>query len=201
MERPSKDTPMVELKPTISQNLLEQVKNLKPLSHLDRGDLSSSIPLGTKCKNNACKQSYEGPESLSTICVHHAGVPVFHEGLKFWSCCTKKTTEFSAFLEQEGCTHGQHVWFKKTAEKGQVKCRLDWFQTGSTVVVSIFGKKYDPLRSKVLLSPVRLKVDLYFPEEDGNYQQDIELRGIEPVSSYLASGLTTEANGVQLKNV
>lgn len=181
MERPNIDTPMVEMKPSIAPRLLDQVKSLQPVVPQENGDASSTIPLGTKCKNNACKISYEGPNSFASTCVHHPGLPVFHEGLKFWSCCTKKTTEFSAFLEQVGCTVGQHVWFKKTTEKGQVKCRLDWFQTGSNIVVSIFAKKYDPNRSKVMLSPVRLKINLYFPEEDGTYAQDIILRGIVTV--------------------
>lgn len=51
--------------------------------------------------------------TLSTPCQYHPGYPVFHEGLKFWSCCTKRTTEFEVFLNQVGCTTGQHVWFKE----------------------------------------------------------------------------------------
>jgi cysteine and histidine-rich domain-containing protein len=35
-------------------------------------------------------------------------VPVFHDALKGWSCCNKKSTDFSTFLSYPGCTKGQH---------------------------------------------------------------------------------------------
>lgn len=68
------------------------------------------ITVGTKCKNGGCKGEYEGPQSNSEDCIHHPGVPVFHEGLKYWSCCQKKTTDFSTFLNQAGCSTGLHKW-------------------------------------------------------------------------------------------
>lgn len=61
---------------------------------------------------------------------------------------------------------------------GEVKCRVDWHQTGSFVVVSIFAKKYDPDASTVELSPVRLRLSLFFPEENGSFRTDLELRGV-----------------------
>lgn len=70
----------------------------------------SEIPIGTTCKNGGCGQTYESPASNSTECVHHPGVPIFHEGLKFWSCCTKRTTDFTAFVNQKGCAYGEHKW-------------------------------------------------------------------------------------------
>lgn len=57
------------------------------------------------CKNRGCGQEYiEGPE-----CVFHSGLPVFHEGLKGWSCCAKRTTDFNAFLAIKGCAAGKHT--------------------------------------------------------------------------------------------
>ena len=32
-------------------------------------------------------------------CQHHPGVPVFHDALKGWSCCKKRTTDFTDFLK------------------------------------------------------------------------------------------------------
>lgn len=60
----------------------------------------------------------------------------------------------------------------------KAQCRIDWHQTGSYVVVSIFGKKYLPSQSTIKLNPIRLTVDLFFIEEDSRYNLDIELKGV-----------------------
>lgn len=70
----------------------------------------SEIPAGTTCKNGGCGQTYDSPASDDTECVYHPGVPIFHEGLKYWSCCTKRTTDFAAFMAQKGCAYGKHKW-------------------------------------------------------------------------------------------
>lgn len=59
-------------------------------------------------------QAYEGAGKGNPLCDHHPGVPVFHEGMKYWSCCNKKTSDFNAFLEQVGCSQGKHCWIKET---------------------------------------------------------------------------------------
>lgn len=75
--------------------------------------LYSPIAIGTTCKNGGCSAAYEGPHSNDTMCTYHPGCPVFHEGLKFWSCCQKRTTDFNTFLNQPGCTTGTHKWTKE----------------------------------------------------------------------------------------
>lgn len=74
--------------------------------------VSDDILLGTICKNGGCSTSYEGPQTDEIICIYHSGMPVFHEGLKFWSCCQRKTTDFNTFLNQVGCERGTHSWRK-----------------------------------------------------------------------------------------
>lgn len=66
-----------------------------------------------------------------------------------------------------------------------MKCRYDWHQTSSNVVVSVFAKKYDPDRSFVELNPVRLKVHLFFPEEQSVFNIDLELCGVRIIIKYL----------------
>jgi hypothetical protein len=67
----------------------------------------------------------------------------------------------------------------------KMSCRYDWHQTAVAVVVAIYAKKYSPVLSKVLLSPVRLTVDLYFPEQGSNFNMDIELCGVSTANSCL----------------
>lgn len=68
---------------------------------------------GTQCKNSGCKTTFMGDHTNNETCYYHEGAPVFHEGMKYWSCCQRKTSDFAAFLDQEGCSSGKHVWFKQ----------------------------------------------------------------------------------------
>merc|ERR1712215_667055 len=110
---------------------------------------------------------------------------------KYWSCCQRKTTEFQHFLDQEGCEIGCCKWVadKKGAD---VKCRYDWHQTATHITVAIYAKKYDPAKSFVELNPVRLVAHLFFPVENGNFDLDVELKGVVEVESTTSSMLGTK---------
>lgn len=41
-------------------------------------------------------------------CRYHPGVPVFHDAYKGWSCCNKKSVDFTEFLNFKGCTLSEH---------------------------------------------------------------------------------------------
>jgi len=177
MSRPPYSSPMVRLTPTIAGSLAAQVKTMLEQAAENNQD-SDEIRQGESCKNNGCKNTYIGVEGDYTNCKHHPGYPVFHEGLKYWSCCQRKTTEFQHFLDQEGCDIGSCKWVKEEGKEGVVNCRFDWHQTATSVTLAIYAKKYDPAQSFVELSPVRLRVHLYFPKERGSFEIDMELRGI-----------------------
>lgn len=55
---------------------------------------------------------------------------------------------------------------------------MDWHQTPTHVVVSVYAKKYVPSRSFIKLNPIHLTVVLFFVEENSTYDLDIELRGV-----------------------
>lgn len=111
LERPPFETPQVSLTPDVSPALLEQIKGLT--SNISQNICENKVQIGQSCKNNSCKATYNGPASDDEVCNHHPGVPIFHEGMKYWSCCQKKTTDFSTFLEQPGCAQGKHTWISK----------------------------------------------------------------------------------------
>lgn len=133
------------------------------------------------------KQKYEGPQTDSETCKFHPGVPIFHEGSKYWSCCVKRTTDFDVFMKQEGCQTGSHLWVKPSDEdkagdggSKMIKCRYDWHQDGSHVHVVVYagGKKFDPSKSHVKVNGVKLCVDLSFPEENSLFQENWILAGV-----------------------
>ena len=111
LQRPSFETLQVVLTPNVSPTLLEQIKGLT--CNISENICESKVQIGQSCKNNSCKAIYNDSASDDEICNHHPGTPIFHEGMKYWSCCRKKTTDFSTFLEQPGCTQGKHIWISK----------------------------------------------------------------------------------------
>lgn len=98
---------------------------------------NDGIHVGVSCKNGGCEKKYEGPRSDEDQCVYHSGAPVFHEGMKYWSCCQRKTTNFSSFLEQKGCTTGPHCWSKNERVD---KVREDWFCRSGYIHLNIYCK-------------------------------------------------------------
>lgn len=60
------------------------------------------------CKNRGCEKSFDPKENTADSCLYHPAGPIFHEGMKGWSCCSKRVVDFNDFLKIEGCTRGMH---------------------------------------------------------------------------------------------
>ncbi|KRT81557.1 hypothetical protein AMK59_5843 [Oryctes borbonicus] len=190
MTRPPYNTPMIKIEPEIASSVK---RDFQSPTESNTDVHSAEIKIGTSCKNRGCTTIYEGPSSDSGTCTYHPGVPIFHEGLKYWSCCQRRTTDFNAFLNQVGCETGQHVWKKDEDKSKLVRCRWDFHQTGTHVFVSIYAKNYSPTKSVIKLNPVRLYTNLIFPEEsDAVFNLDAELNGIIDVQKSQVNMLGTK---------
>ncbi|NXO05246.1 CHRD1 protein, partial [Rhinopomastus cyanomelas] len=196
--RPSSDQPRQLLPVKISRSL-EQALGQLNLSSKDEasegsctGEAAGHVRAGTTCKNAGCKATYQGPDSHTEICTFHPGVPVFHEGMKYWSCCRIKTTDFSTFLEQPGCSSGQHCWMEKEGNKKTVLCRQDWHQTSSQVVVTVYAKNPLPALSSVKANQTVLEVHLTF---EGNkiFNAELDLWGVIEIPKSFVSMVPTKA--------
>ncbi|XP_058482658.1 cysteine and histidine-rich domain-containing protein 1 [Solea solea] len=183
IHRPSADEPMVRLQHKISTSLKQALEKLKLTENAaeNKEEDGDEIKIGTSCKNGGCTKSFEGPASDSEVCMYHAGCPIFHEGMKYWSCCKRKTSDFNTFLSQEGCTEGTHLWKKKDTGKKVVPCRFDWHQTGSQVIISIYAKNAIPELSYVDANSTTLNIHVLF-EGDKEFEQKISLWGVIDVS-------------------
>jgi len=57
------------------------------------------------CTRNGCRKKYD--DQSNDHCAYHSGNPVFHEGLKSWSCCNeinKPVLTFDDFVAIPGCS-------------------------------------------------------------------------------------------------
>ena len=93
---------------------------------------------------------------LEGCCRHHPGVPVFHDALKGWSCCSRRSTDFTEFLNIPGCTNGRHSNEKPPEPEkkpaAEVNCPEVFFFIFSKRPLCHFPtncKKYKSVRNKV----------------------------------------------------
>ncbi|KAI0050901.1 chord-domain-containing protein [Auriscalpium vulgare] len=64
-----------------------------------------------RCSHQGCGKDFDVADNAVDGCVYHAGGPIFHEGLKSWSCCdavNKPVLTFDEFMNIPGCTRGPH---------------------------------------------------------------------------------------------
>ncbi|GAB1608782.1 cysteine and histidine-rich domain-containing protein 1-like [Argonauta hians] len=178
VQRPPSNASKVQLKMVVREGL--QTSLQKMMQELDlqtnSNDTSSEVPLGTQCNNAGCSKEFQGESSKDEECIHHPGTPVFHEGLKYWSCCLVKTTDFTSFMSQPGCHRGKHSWKKKVAD--DKTCRYDWHQTGGKVMLTIYAKLAHPLQSKIRANQVSCDISLKYEAGQFSFDKQLELCGI-----------------------
>jgi len=140
MERPSANSDLRKMQFKTSANLPASIQKARLKIEEEKknsmlGD-KAQIAAGTPCFRAGCTATYPNYGK----CCYHPGAPVFHEGLKFWDCCQRKTTDFNSFLRQEGCTtRSEHKW-TGIGGKNIMNVRHDFFQHGDNAVITIFAK-------------------------------------------------------------
>lgn len=89
-----------------------------PAPESEDDDLSLEIPDGTECRRKTCSVKFnKGGNREGEKCVHHPGVPVFHEGSKGYTCCKRRVLEFDQFLSIEGCKSKERHLFIGSGKK------------------------------------------------------------------------------------
>jgi len=174
----------------------------------DEDDLEAAVPQGATCKRAGCKVTFVSNEENrigdgpGTKCVYHPGAPIFHEGSKGYFCCKRRVLEFEEFLKIEGCTEGRHLFaLKSKGDRAEeiVDCRIDHYQTPSTVYVTVFAKQTDKERSVVRIGENEIFFDLHLPGPK-RFTRSVQLFGpVDPsTSSFIVFGSKVE---VKLKKL
>jgi len=87
--------------PTAAASALKTVSTRKSTRNADG--------LTAKCQRKGCQKTFTISENGPSACLFHRGQPVFHDAVKFWSCCDgKKCYDFDEFLAVPGCATGWH---------------------------------------------------------------------------------------------
>ncbi|KAI7870598.1 HSP20-like chaperone [Spinellus fusiger] len=141
-------------------------------------DETLAVPEGKVCLRKCCNATYKGDavsrgEGAEAVCHYHPGAPIFHEGSKGWSCCSRKVLDFDAFLMIKGCKQGKHLFLgnSKTGEE-LVECRTDWYQTQTHVMLSIFAKNKED--TKVIFHENTVAIDIKM-KENKRYKKTMAL--------------------------
>ena len=81
---------------------------------------------GLLCYNRGCGKTFNPRDNPpdSQDCIHHPGAPFFHETYKGWTCCNKKSSDFTEFLNTPGCARGRHSR-EKPIEPENITGKLD----------------------------------------------------------------------------
>ncbi|ODA81986.1 hypothetical protein RJ55_00491 [Drechmeria coniospora] len=160
-----------------------------PAPETDDDDAAMAIPDGAECRRRKCGQKYKkGSSREGEECLHHPGVPIFHEGSKGYSCCKRRVLEFDQFLKIEGCkTKERHLFIGSGARKEKPgssgeevldSVRHDFYQTPTTVIASLFLKKIVKETAKVEYHAKKLVLDLRTSDEPAKrYSAEVPLYG------------------------
>jgi len=90
------------------------------VEHKEPEKKSAGKPPGSlTCTNYGCGQYYFEADNTEGSCKHHRGGPVFHDTVKFWSCCeAHKAYDFDDFQAIPTCSTGRH-----TSEEKRLFCK------------------------------------------------------------------------------
>ncbi|KAK4559951.1 hypothetical protein RGQ29_008944 [Quercus rubra] len=70
-----------------------------------------------RCQRIGCEAMFSEDDNPEGSCQYHASGPIFHDGSKEWSCCKKRSHDFSEFLAIPGCKTGKHTTEKPVLTK------------------------------------------------------------------------------------
>ncbi|XP_073273797.1 cysteine and histidine-rich domain-containing protein RAR1-like isoform X1 [Primulina huaijiensis] len=85
-----------------------------------------------RCQRIGCEALFTEDDNQEDSCTYHDS-PKFHDGMKEWSCCKKRSHDFSLFLALPGCKTGKHTTEKPVQASIAVTPKQPVYETSATV--------------------------------------------------------------------
>ena len=71
---------------------------------------SSGAEASLRCQNYGCPCTFTPATNHARACRHHASAPAFHDGAKWWPCCSsRRLLTFDELMRVPGCRVGAHA--------------------------------------------------------------------------------------------
>ncbi|TXT12889.1 hypothetical protein VHUM_01290 [Vanrija humicola] len=129
-----------------------------------------------RCTHKGCGKEYDEADNTEGSCSYHPGAPVFHEGLKSWSCCkevNKPVMEFDQFMAIPTCAQGKHTTEAPVMPK-PAAVTTDAPASVSASGVETYGAK-TPAKPATPAPQAALHADTPEPEVKEDEQDDLSL--------------------------
>ncbi|CAM0945715.1 unnamed protein product [Alopecurus aequalis] len=68
----------------------------------------AAAPAPVRCQRIGCDAMFTDDDNPDGSCHYHSN-PMFHDGMKEWTCCKQRSHDFSLFLAIPGCATGKHT--------------------------------------------------------------------------------------------
>ena len=116
-----------------SKTVEELAREAREKAEKEKAERSSMVA----CKHFGCQKRFS-PGGPYPECCYHKSPPVFHETVKFWSCCPKKKAyDWEQFQAIPGCMVGQCTEVKEEQKEFLGGCDLREQASGTTQLKSI----------------------------------------------------------------
>ncbi len=140
------------------------------------------------CQRRGC--GAELSSSSGGACFFHPGAPVFHEGLKSWSCCNETPAgrpqlEFDAFMQIKGCAEAP----SHTTEKQELPEGAKPIQTSAPAAEA------GPSRASIPAAPVATASKAQQPTAPKPEEQDPEEAQVQAGAQCKRSGCKVAFEG------
>ncbi|KAF4401837.1 hypothetical protein G4B88_013124 [Cannabis sativa] len=97
-------------------------------------------PVRVRCQRIGCDATFSEDDNPEGSCQYHDS-PLFHDGMKEWSCCKKRSHDFSLFLEIPGCKTGKHTTEKPVLTKPVRKPNISISPSTSSPAINASAKE------------------------------------------------------------
>jgi Rieske Fe-S protein len=144
-----------------------------------------------KCQNIGCNKEYKESENKENVCLYHSGAPIFHEGQKGYTCCSKRVLTFDEFLLIPGCTQGKHSSIKKFIKPVETSPALKELKNENIKVISSSNESETYKSTGFSINPSTSKTNVKEKEEEKKKEEE----EIDPPDSIINVGTVCKHRG------